>query len=215
MVFVVIWLCSAGSPFLLGIALYKKDYKSIWSLLGVTIFAYLPWKQNSFTEILRSVYTKYSSQYMKRYKLVFVDGQGDDPKQQQRQTFYAIHPHGAFCMGWSFLYCSDIMQSVKFCFSPALCLSPFFRIFSRIMGNPGSGKFCCFFFLKRKNKCSSTFVELHNIMHEERERGRENLKNCTDTRIKKKKTLQILILFLLLLHTHSKQGYDETLYEKR
>ena len=45
LVFVIIWLCSAGSPFLLGIGLYKKDYKSIWSLLAITIFAYLPWNQ--------------------------------------------------------------------------------------------------------------------------------------------------------------------------
>lgn len=45
---------------------------------------------------------------------------------------------GAFSMGWSFLYCHDMMQHVRFCFSPVLFMTPFFRLFSRAAGNPGS-----------------------------------------------------------------------------
>jgi hypothetical protein len=36
------------------------------------------------------------------------------------------------------LYVHDVMQHVRFCFSPALFASPFFRLFSRGCGNPGS-----------------------------------------------------------------------------
>jgi len=34
--------------------------------------------------------------------------------------------------------CSPFMESVQFCFAPALYWSPFFRLFSRCVGNPGS-----------------------------------------------------------------------------
>ncbi len=53
------------------------------------------------------------------------------------KTFYAVHPHGAFCLGWSVLFASNIMEKVRFCFSPALYHSPFFKVFSMTVGNPG------------------------------------------------------------------------------
>jgi len=55
-----------------------------------------------------------------------------------RQEFFAIHPHGAFCLGWSVLFCSPVLDHVTFCFAPSLLASPFFRLFSRIVGRPGS-----------------------------------------------------------------------------
>ena len=36
------------------------------------------------------------------------------------------------------LFCHDVMQHVRFCFAPALYASPFFRLFSRVTGRPGS-----------------------------------------------------------------------------
>ena len=43
-------------------------------------------------------------------------------------------------MGWSVLFCSKIMNEgkVRFCFSPVLYASPFFRLWCRLVGRPGS-----------------------------------------------------------------------------
>lgn len=54
------------------------------------------------------------------------------------QTFYAVHPHGAFSMGWANLYVDKCLANVRFCFSPVLLMSPFFRMWSRMVGHPGS-----------------------------------------------------------------------------
>jgi 1-acyl-sn-glycerol-3-phosphate acyltransferase len=51
---------------------------------------------------------------------------------------FFLNNKGTFCIGWAFLYVHDVMQHVRFCFSPALFVSPFFRLFSRGCGNPGS-----------------------------------------------------------------------------
>lgn len=138
LIFVFIWLCSAASPLIFLTCMYYKNYTSALLIVGVTIYAYLPWKRKYILESIRKMYSTYTPQYMKRFTFVFV---GDDKEDKQKQTFYAIHPHGAFCIGWAFMFCSDLMQNVRFCFSPVLFASPFFRVFARVMGNPGSGTY--------------------------------------------------------------------------
>ena len=58
----------------------------------------------------------------------------------KRQTMYAVHPHGAFCIGWALLYHnkSMIANKVRFCFAPGLYASPIFRLFARLANKPGS-----------------------------------------------------------------------------
>ena len=69
-------------------------------------------------------------------KIVFEGG--EVPPSEHRQTFFAVHPHGAFCIGWALLFTCKIMDGVRFCFAPSLFASPFFRLFSRMVGKPGS-----------------------------------------------------------------------------
>ena len=136
-VFVATWISSIASPTIFLVA-YSYEYYAIAAFVAVvSLAAYAPWEQGAMSNSIRSAISKYSPCYFKSMVMAF---EGDEglPKKGDPQTFYAIHPHGAFCMGWSQLFCHNVMQHVRFCFAPALFASPFFRLFSRVTGNPGS-----------------------------------------------------------------------------
>eukprot|EP00980_Cylindrotheca_fusiformis_P006895 scaffold1442_cov128-Cylindrotheca_fusiformis.AAC.16 len=99
--FVIVWLSSATSPFLFILALHQGAYISALIIALVTILAYLPWKkENSIAVAFQRFYSYYSHLYMRKTTIVFV---GDKPSaKHSQQTFYAVHPHGCFCIGWSF-----------------------------------------------------------------------------------------------------------------
>jgi hypothetical protein len=130
------WLLSASSPFLFVLSLSRENYSSALFIFAVTVVAHTPWKDGGGA--IRKFYTKYAHQYVRKTKIVF---EGDKPSSKKDpHTFYAIHPHGAYSIGWAFLYVHDPLSHVRFCFSPILFASPFFRLFSRLSGKPGSGK---------------------------------------------------------------------------
>jgi 2-acylglycerol O-acyltransferase 2 len=114
-----------------------KGYNLVAAFIVVVIaLAYLPWSKGP---VLKRVQKFYSECHPYYYKSMAVKFEGTSlPTPDDPQTFYAIHPHGAFCIGWSNLFSSPLLSHVKFCFSPALYTSPFFRLFSRCVGNPGS-----------------------------------------------------------------------------
>jgi Diacylglycerol acyltransferase len=156
-VFVMVWISSIVSPVLLLLAIVQQCYIMAVVIVMIFILAYIPWKkENSIiaSTIHKTIQTN-SPLFFKSLKIHFVQQlpngqestsstsssqqkQQQEQQQQQTPTFYAIHPHGCFCMGWGQLFCHDVMQNVRFCFSPALYASPFFRLFSRCTGNPGS-----------------------------------------------------------------------------
>lgn len=120
-------------------------YKVLASfIIIVTILSYLPWTKGAFPRQIQLFYNQYHTYYYKETRILF---QGErlpnNNNNKEPQAFYAIHPHGAFCLGWSLLFALPALDHVRFCFSPALYASPFFRLFSRCVGNPGSASRRC------------------------------------------------------------------------
>mmetsp|Transcript_6528 Transcript_6528/g.9488 ORF Transcript_6528/g.9488 Transcript_6528/m.9488 type:complete len:336 (+) Transcript_6528:64-1071(+) len=153
--FILIWLSSAASPALLVFSLYHGYHLFTSIVLFVTIVAYTPWKRGGISDTINRVFNTYHPCYYRGVNILTeedtaLSSASNKQQQQQQQTFYAIHPHGAFCLGWSMLFCSPLMSHVRFCFAPSLFASPFFRLFSRLVGKPGSAaRFAMTSYLKR------------------------------------------------------------------
>ena len=134
--FIVIWLSSAASPLILFLSLRGEYYKTATFIVLITIIAYLPWKRGPISRCVQSFIDKNHPKYYDGVSIVFEGG--EVPPSEHRQTFFAVHPHGAFCIGWALLFTCPTMHGVRFCFAPSLFASPFFRLFSRAVGKPGS-----------------------------------------------------------------------------
>ena len=138
--FIIIWISSLMSPILLFLCIKHQNYTGTTIILSVTAAAYLPWNARSskLKHIVQSFISHYHPLYYKKCTVLF---KGllptDEQSQNSKPLFYAIHPHGAFCLGWSVLFASDVMENVRFCFSPALYYSPFFKLFCLLTGKPG------------------------------------------------------------------------------
>ena len=134
--FIVIWLSSAASPLILFISFRGEHYKIAAVILLITTIAYLPWKRGPISRCVQSFIDRNHPKYYDGVSIVFEGG--EVPPSEHRQTFFAVHPHGAFCIGWALLFTCPTMHGVRFCFAPTLFASPFFRLFSRAVGKPGS-----------------------------------------------------------------------------
>lgn len=145
--FIVIWITSLMSPVLFFLSIKHQNYIGTTILLSVTAAAYLPWNASSskIKHIVHAFTNQYHPLYYKKCTLLFkgpLPVEDAKPKEQtqnqnSKPLFYAIHPHGAFCLGWSVLFASNVMKNVRFCFSPALYYSPFFKLFCILTGKPG------------------------------------------------------------------------------
>jgi diacylglycerol O-acyltransferase 2, plant len=134
--FIIIWLLSVASPFVLFVSIAYGFNTLATFLILVTIASYLPWTKGPLIRQIQLFYSQYHACYYEETTVLF---EGSSlPSPNDPQTLYAVHPHGAFCLGWSHLFALPAMDHVRFCFSAALFASPFFRLFSRCVGNPGS-----------------------------------------------------------------------------
>uniref|UniRef100_A0A7S4EKR3 Acyltransferase n=1 Tax=Pseudo-nitzschia australis TaxID=44445 RepID=A0A7S4EKR3_9STRA len=140
-VFLVTWFASVGSPVLGVFWVLNGQYLPLSVLVTLAGMAYLPWNQGYVSHLV-STFARCNTLYYKKCVIIFQSKESIPKKDQKDQAplLYAVHPHGAFCMGWSVLFCSKIMNEgkVKFCFSPVLYLSPLFRLWCRLVGRPGS-----------------------------------------------------------------------------
>jgi len=143
-VFLMTWFASIGSPVLGFMFMIRGKYTPVLLMVIATLMAYLPWEKGPVSGIV-SAFARFNSLYYQKCSVVFESKESlpdkvDDNKQEQRPKLYAFHPHGAFCMGWSVLFCSKIMDEgrVRFVFSPVLYASPLFRLWCRLVGRPGS-----------------------------------------------------------------------------
>jgi len=133
--FVTTWFSSLASPFILYYTIVTKNHVVLSIIIVLTTLAYTPWKRGSVIGLFRTAFVdRYHKLYYKKYSMTF---QRPLPDPKEKEIFYAFHPHGMFCLGYSTLYHSDIMANVRFCFSTALFLSPFFQLWSRLTGKPG------------------------------------------------------------------------------
>ena len=136
--FIVTWLASAASPLILFLSWRRGYYYIIAFIVFVTIIAYLPWNHGILSKSFQTFLNRYHPLYYNGVSIMFEGGVDAPSSKDHKQTFYAVHPHGAFCIGWALLYHNPAMKAVRFCFAPSLYASPFFRIFSRMANKPGS-----------------------------------------------------------------------------
>ena len=100
--FVATWLASLASPAILVYAVWKEYYVVTLLIVGTTVVSYWPWKPGFLAESVRHVVKTYTPCYFKSIVIAF---QGDNNKEAKLPTpddpptFYAVHPHGAFCIG--------------------------------------------------------------------------------------------------------------------
>lgn len=142
-VFIMTWLASIGFPVLCYVSIMNGQYVLISVLLVAILAAYLPWEKGYISGLI-TAFARNNTKYYEKCSVIYqskesVPGTGNN-KEEQRPMLYAVHPHGAFSMGWSLLYCSKTMNDggVRFCFSPVLYASPLFRLWGRLVGTPGS-----------------------------------------------------------------------------
>mmetsp|Transcript_8120 Transcript_8120/g.19960 ORF Transcript_8120/g.19960 Transcript_8120/m.19960 type:complete len:342 (+) Transcript_8120:149-1174(+) len=140
LVFLSTWFASLGTP-VLGTMLILHGHYVPFAIVSVaTLIAYLPWKKGVISGLV-SEYARVNTRFYTRCTVIFKSKESlPGLDEEQRPNLYAFHPHGAFCMGWSVLFCSKIMNEgmVRFVFSPVLYASPLFRLWCRLVGRPGS-----------------------------------------------------------------------------
>lgn len=144
LLFVGSWLASLSSPLVLSLALIYGHRIVAATIVCATIIAYLPWEHGMLSRSFQNFLNRYHPlHYGGTGVSILYEGGVENVNAstgKKRQTMYAVHPHGAFCIGWSFLYHNPrmIAERVRFCFAPGLYASPFFRLFSRAAIRPGS-----------------------------------------------------------------------------
>ena len=97
LLFVVVWLLSASSPFVFAAALYHESYRLAMVIVVVTAFAYAPWKKGIIANSLQQVYAYYSHRYLRKTTIVCEESK-PNPEADNQQTFFAVHPHGKSVM---------------------------------------------------------------------------------------------------------------------
>lgn len=131
--YIVVWICSLASPVFVGRLVFKGDYSKALGLLAFIATAYTPlWRTNTWVKNLISLGSR---RYFKKASLKYVGGQHPDCS-GQNPTVLCVHPHGIFCLGWGMLFSRPELAEMRFCFSPALYTSPFFRMFCSLTGKP-------------------------------------------------------------------------------
>ena len=147
LVFIAAWLLSLFSPVLV-LCLFYFHYKSAALLVAASIAAcyIVPWPHSpSF----RSFMAKGSTVYFRNCSLTYekdLSKETTPPK-----MLLAVHPHGIFCMGWSILFAREELKQFTFCFASSLYNSPYFRVLSKMIGNPDSADKHTFKTLMSKN----------------------------------------------------------------
>mmetsp|Transcript_21714 Transcript_21714/g.60334 ORF Transcript_21714/g.60334 Transcript_21714/m.60334 type:complete len:352 (-) Transcript_21714:160-1215(-) len=149
--FVATWVGSLASPLVLAYAMYRGTWTTVVTALALlTIAAYAPWQRGAVGRWMSSWFQEPYFRLYRSFRLWVCrpdhhDNFDNDTTttnttntNSPKPTFYAVHTHGAFCMGWGALFCHPAFSHVRFCFAPALYASPLFRLFARLVGKPGS-----------------------------------------------------------------------------
>mmetsp|Transcript_21627 Transcript_21627/g.85957 ORF Transcript_21627/g.85957 Transcript_21627/m.85957 type:complete len:350 (+) Transcript_21627:60-1109(+) len=152
--FVLVWISSVTAP-PVGVVLALLGYRVVPTILAVVAaVAYLP-------GVRRVPYLADSCHRMietgvPRFAMVFEAGaEPKDPATAAPTappTFYAVHPHGIFSLGWAALFTWRAMRTVTFCFSDGLYASPYFRLLSKLTGKPAGASKASLQSLLRKGR---------------------------------------------------------------
>ena len=96
--FLTTWIASVASPGIIGWCLFHKRYLLASPLIALVVAAYVPWKRGFLSDKVHRFVNHYTPCYIKNLTIVYEGGYIPSPKDPQ--TFFAVHPHGAFCIGW-------------------------------------------------------------------------------------------------------------------
>lgn len=117
--FVSIWLASLSSPFIFAVSLWYQYYTATVAIVLITVVAYLPWKPGFLAESVRYIIKTWTPYYFKSIVIAFQGNSSEPaklPTPNDPPTFYAVHPHGAFCIGCMFsnrLPCLFLSRQLK------------------------------------------------------------------------------------------------------
>ena len=147
-IFVVTWISSLLSPLLLAWSLQTGHHALTIGIVTISIISYLPWKRGALCHAWQGAVC-FAHYRLYQSTRLFVEGDDNNDDQSTAAailqnypdpTFFAVHTHGAFCLGWSCIFHNPLWakRPIQFCFAPALYASPFFRLFARCTGYPGS-----------------------------------------------------------------------------
>ena len=147
MIYMVVWICSLASPVIVLGLLWWKAYYSCAVVMMLILSAYTPlWGRiKAFRTFMGSGAERYFKASSLRYE-AGVDLSGKTP------TIICVHPHGIFPLGWGLLTTRPELEDFRFCFSSVLYMSPFFRIFTLLIGRPASADKQTFLKLMRQKK---------------------------------------------------------------
>jgi hypothetical protein len=96
--FLTTWIASIACPVIIGWALLHEQYMLAAVLIFLVIAAYAPWEKGFLSNNVHRFVTYFTPCYIKSLKIVYEGGQ--IPNAKDPQTLFAVHPHGAFCIGW-------------------------------------------------------------------------------------------------------------------
>jgi hypothetical protein len=135
--FANLWMCSIMSPFAFIAALLLR-WKVVATVIAlVTMAAYAPFSIHS-PRLL--AYIRYAlPRAVDGWSITYEDNAAPPAHGTAPPRLYAVHPHGIFSLGFfSLASCAQMARArTFFCFSPFLYYSPFFRLFTRMLGYPG------------------------------------------------------------------------------
>lgn len=169
--YIIVWIASLLSPFLIAIALYTRRYVSGTFLTLVVLLCYMPiWQRFPSLKIFLG---RGSLSYFTDSSILYENGVPASRDHSEGPSLLCVHPHGIFCMGWGILFGRPELDSLRFCFSSVLYASPFFRVFCKLIGNPAPadkrtfqvsslGIYFCFNLFKDASQCPYT---LHHICY--------------------------------------------------
>ena len=142
LLFVALWMTSTTCSVLLYLSIHYQRYYLAGATTFAIVCAYLPWEKGIVSEYVMA-FARYNTLYYKKctYHLqtpssLPYEHENTSASVKAKPNLYALHPHGAFCLGMSILCYSPRMTSVRFCFASGLYFSPFFRLWSRLAGKP-------------------------------------------------------------------------------
>lgn len=135
--FIFSWLASLASPIIIITLIIQQQITYAVILISIIVLCYvIPFQQ---TERIRSFFSLGSTKYFRSSSLTYDTNVLQNLQKKKNNQLLCVHPHGIFCMGWSILFGRGAeLAHIKFCFSTALYNSPFFRVLSKLIGNPMS-----------------------------------------------------------------------------
>ena len=129
--FLLVWLGSIACPIVMLFAVARQAWLIVLGLVLLLGWCSLPVETNAR---IRGWYCEGFRLYWREASLCYEEPVG------ATATLLAVHPHGAYCMGYASLFTQDALNHVRWCYAHVLYRSPFFKAFTSFTGRPCSAE---------------------------------------------------------------------------